>query len=61
MMLGWLGERQKAMEIELAVADVVERGNVRTYDMGGSATTKDMARAVVQILTSGQAAVDSER
>ena len=61
MMLGWLGERQKAMEIELAVADVVERGNVRTYDMGGSATTKDMARAVVQTLTSGQAAVDSER
>jgi 3-isopropylmalate dehydrogenase len=61
MMLGWLGERQKAMEIELAVAEVVERGNVRTYDMGGSATTKDMARAVVQILTSGRVAVDSER
>ncbi|HSB14956.1 MAG TPA: isocitrate/isopropylmalate dehydrogenase family protein [Bryobacteraceae bacterium] len=61
MMLGWLGERQKAMEIELAVADVVERGNVRTYDMGGSATTEDMARAVVQTLTFGQAVVDSER
>jgi isocitrate dehydrogenase (NAD+) len=50
MMLEWLGEKQKAMEIELAIADVVERGDVRTYDMGGSATTSDMARAVVQVL-----------
>ena len=46
MMLAWLGEREKAAEIEAAVARVVAEGAVRTYDMGGSATTEEMARAV---------------
>ncbi|MBI3665288.1 MAG: isocitrate/isopropylmalate dehydrogenase family protein [Acidobacteria bacterium] len=50
MMLEWLGETHKAMEIEQAVADVIARGGVRTYDMGGSATTLEMARAVAQAL-----------
>ena len=46
MMLEWLGERDKAAEIEAAVAEVVAEGEVRTYDMGGRATTEEMARAV---------------
>ncbi len=46
MMLEWLGEAQKAAAIETAVAEVVCRGEVRTYDMGGRATTLEMARAV---------------
>ena len=46
MMLEWLGERDKAAEIEAAVAEVVAEGAVRTYDMGGRATTGDMAQAV---------------
>jgi len=46
MMLEWLGEREKAAEIEAAVAEVVAEGVVRTYDMGGRATTGAMARAV---------------
>jgi isocitrate dehydrogenase (NAD+) len=46
MMLEWLGEAEKAERIERAVAAVVREGVVRTYDMGGSASTMDMARAV---------------
>jgi len=46
MMLEWMGEKDKAAEIEGAVAAVVAEGVVRTYDMGGSATTREMAQAV---------------
>jgi 3-isopropylmalate dehydrogenase len=46
MMLDWLGETEKAARLEAAVAAVVAEGKVRTYDMGGSATTLDMARAI---------------
>ena len=38
--------RGKANAIEHAVAAVIGEGAVRTYDMGGSASTTDMARAV---------------
>jgi 3-isopropylmalate dehydrogenase len=47
MMLDWLGETEKAARVEQAVADVIREGQVRTYDMGGHASTMDMARAVV--------------
>ncbi|MCL4402562.1 MAG: isocitrate/isopropylmalate dehydrogenase family protein [Acidobacteria bacterium] len=50
MMLEWLGESAKACEIEQAVAEVVRRGEVRTYDMGGSASTCEMAAAVAHAL-----------
>ncbi|HWR51578.1 MAG TPA: isocitrate/isopropylmalate dehydrogenase family protein [Bryobacteraceae bacterium] len=50
MMLDWLGQNEKAAEIEAAVADVIARGEVRTYDMGGTARTTDMARAVARTL-----------
>ena len=46
MMLEWLGERDQAAEIETAVAAVVAEGVVRTYDLGGRATTAEMAQAV---------------
>jgi 3-isopropylmalate dehydrogenase len=46
MMAEWLGETEKAGRIHRAVAEVVARGETRTYDMGGAATTLDMARAV---------------
>ena len=46
MMLDWLGEGAKAKLIEDAVAEVIAEGKVRTYDMGGSATTIDMAKAI---------------
>ena len=46
MMLEWLGQKEKAAEIEAAVAAVVAEGAARTYDMGGHATTMEMAQAV---------------
>jgi isocitrate/isopropylmalate dehydrogenase len=46
MMLEWLGEKDKAAEIEAAVALVVREGVTRTYDLGGRATTEQMAEAV---------------
>jgi 3-isopropylmalate dehydrogenase len=46
MMLDWLGEADKAERIEEATAAVVKEGRVRTYDMGGSAKTLEMAEAI---------------
>ncbi len=46
MMLDWLGEAKKATAIEDAVAAVIKEGAVRTYDMGGNATTLQMAQAI---------------
>jgi 3-isopropylmalate dehydrogenase len=50
MMLEWLGEKEKAAQIQQAVAKVVARGVVRTYDMGGASSTADMAQAVAGAL-----------
>jgi isocitrate/isopropylmalate dehydrogenase len=50
MMLEWLGEAERAGRIERAVAEVVALGDVRTYDMGGNATTVEMALAVADAL-----------
>jgi len=50
MMLDWLGEADKAAALERAVAGVIADGKVRTYDMGGAATTLDMARAIAERL-----------
>jgi len=46
MMLDWLGETAMARKVEDATAAVIREGSVRTYDMGGDATTLDMARAI---------------
>jgi len=46
MMLEWLGETEKAGRIEQAVARVIAEGKVRTYDMGGNSTTREMAEAI---------------
>ncbi len=46
MMVDWLGEKPMAANLENAVAAVIKDGKVRTYDMGGSATTLDMAKAI---------------
>jgi len=46
MMLDWLGETVKGKAIEDARRGGDRRGAVRTYDMGGSATTLDLGRAV---------------
>jgi len=46
MMLDWLGETDKGRALEQATAAVIADGKVRTYDMGGSAKTLDMAQAI---------------
>lgn len=46
LMLDWLGENQKATRLENAIAQVIAEGRVRTYDMGGSNSTMEMAEAV---------------
>jgi 3-isopropylmalate dehydrogenase len=46
MMLDYLGETDKAQQIEKAVEQVIAEGKIRTYDMGGSSSTSEMAQAV---------------
>ena len=46
MMLDWLGETDKAARLEKATAQVINEGKVRTYDMGGSATSLEMGEAI---------------
>jgi 3-isopropylmalate dehydrogenase len=46
MMLDWLKESDKAARLESAVARVIREGKVRTYDMGGKASTMDVAKEV---------------
>jgi len=48
MMLDYLGETEIAGKIETAVAETIAEGRLRTYDMGGSATTTEMAAAIAQ-------------
>jgi 3-isopropylmalate dehydrogenase len=48
MMLDWLGEEPLASRVEQAVAGVIAEGAVRTYDMGGQASTLEMAEAIAE-------------
>lgn len=48
MMLEWLGNQEDADRVEQAVNHVIKEGVVRTYDMGGSASTLDMAEAIAE-------------
>jgi isocitrate/isopropylmalate dehydrogenase len=48
MMLDWLGETEKSARLENAVAVIIKEGNIRTYDMGGNASTLDMANAITE-------------
>jgi 3-isopropylmalate dehydrogenase len=50
MMLEWLGEAEKAKRLEVAIAAVIQEGKVRTYDLGGTSTSLDVARAVAEKL-----------
>ena len=50
LMLEYLGENNSAERLEAAIAAVIKEGKVRTYDMGGKATTTEMAKAVADKL-----------
>jgi isocitrate/isopropylmalate dehydrogenase len=47
MMLDYLGEKAASAKIENAVVSVLAEGKVRTADIGGSASTDEMANAIV--------------
>ncbi|HUV31074.1 MAG TPA: isocitrate/isopropylmalate dehydrogenase family protein [Acidobacteriota bacterium] len=46
LMLEWLGETASADTLEKAIAGVIREGRIRTYDMGGTNSTLDVAKAV---------------
>ncbi len=46
MMFDWLGEEEDALRLEAAIAAVIKEGRVRTYDVGGTSMTLDVAHAV---------------
>jgi len=46
MLLDWLGEKEKGVALESAVATVIAAGKVRTYDIGGDAKTLELAEAI---------------
>lgn len=50
LMLDYLGEGEMATRLEAAIGRVVREGKVRTYDMGGSNTTLEVAEAVSSCL-----------
>ena len=61
MMLDHIGEKEKANKIRTAIAEVIEEGKVKTYDMmklrggpdvfeKGACTTQEMTDAVISKL-----------
>lgn len=50
MMLDFLGEIPMAQAVDAAVAKVIADARIRTYDMGGSHTTLQVARAVASMI-----------
>ena len=46
-----LKEAEMASHLEPAIARVIAEGKVRTYDMGGNASTLDVAKAVADYAT----------
>jgi isocitrate dehydrogenase (NAD+) len=50
MMLRYLGETEAAQQVISAVAQVLKEGKYVTYDQGGSATTSEMAQAMVRCI-----------
>jgi 3-isopropylmalate dehydrogenase len=50
MMLDWLGESSASARIEDAVAAVLEKGEIRTPDIGGRSGTREVGDAVLRAL-----------
>jgi len=50
LMLDWLGESEMAQKVEHAVATVIKESQVKTYDVGGSSTTLEVAEEVARKL-----------
>lgn len=50
MMLDFLGEEAMGVQLEAAIAKVIADGKFRTYDMGGSSTSLEVAEEVARKL-----------
>jgi 3-isopropylmalate dehydrogenase len=50
MMLDWLGETEMGERLEKVIATVIKESKVRTYDVGGSNTSLEVAEAVAALL-----------
>ncbi|MEW6619942.1 MAG: isocitrate/isopropylmalate dehydrogenase family protein [bacterium] len=48
MMLEYLGEKEAAKKIVNAVGLVIKEGKTLTYDLGGSSTTSQMTKSIIQ-------------
>jgi 3-isopropylmalate dehydrogenase len=48
LMLDYLEEKESAQRLENSIAQVIKEGKVRTYDLGGTASTLDVAREVAR-------------
>jgi isocitrate/isopropylmalate dehydrogenase len=46
LMLDWLDEKKPAKKLENAIAQVIKEGKIKTYDVGGSNTSLEVAREV---------------
>ncbi|MEW6424124.1 MAG: isocitrate/isopropylmalate family dehydrogenase [Bacillota bacterium] len=53
MMLRHIGEQRIADKIHQALTEVIKEGKCVTYDLGGEATTMEMAEAVIVKMNSG--------
>jgi isocitrate/isopropylmalate dehydrogenase len=47
-MLDWLDEKKTAQKLENAIAQVIKEGKIKTYDVGGSNTSLEVAREVAK-------------
>jgi len=46
MMFDYLGEVKASSQIEQSVKEVLIEGNIRTYDLGGTSSTTEVAEAI---------------
>ncbi len=53
MMFNHLGEKETGSKIEKAITDVLVEGKVRTYDLGGTSSTRQMGQAIAEKLRKG--------
>jgi len=54
LMLDYLEEKESAQKLEKAIARVIEEGKFKTYDLGGTASTLDVAREVARKVISNE-------
>ncbi len=54
LMLDYLKEKELAQKLENSIAQVIEEGKIKTYDLGGAASTLDVAREVAKKVMSNE-------